>query len=143
MYEIVRPFESRAPQSKRRLVASNVKEPVEPAVISWGRSGSIAGAQEIEAIDETGISFTVLSCDDRYEEIERKETTTRVENPDDPNSYVMVARPTYIAFNKLSEWEKANYNKTTTWQTTFETANFVTMNSGNKKCKSGYTLQEL
>lgn len=143
MYEIVRPFESRAPQSKRRLVATNVKLDIEPAVISWGRSGTIAGAREIEAIDETFTSFQVIDCDDRYEETDRKEVTKRIENPDDPDAFVMVARPTFIAFNKLSEWDKANYNKTTEWKTTFDVAGFATMNNSNKQCRSGYTLKDL
>lgn len=143
MYEIVRPFETRAPQSKRRLVASNTKIDVDPAIITWGRSGTIPGAQEIVAIDETGVSFQVIDCDDRYEETDRTEVTKRIENPDDPDQYVMVARPTYIAFNKLSEWEKANYNKTTEWKTAFEVAGFSTINNSNKMCRSGYTLRDL
>lgn len=139
--QLVRPFARPDALSRRRIVASNLKIEVTPAIISWGAAGSIAGAQEIEAIDEGGTAFTVLSCDDRYEEVDRGERAARVENPDDPNQYVMVNRPTYIAFNKASEWEAANYTKTTTWQTAIETAEFSTININNKKCRATYELK--
>lgn len=141
MYAIVRPFQRDVPQSTRRIIASNTKIDVEPAIISWGRAGTIAGAQEIDQVDETGTGFTVLTCDDKYEELDRREQTVRIENPDDPNQYVMEARPTYIAFGKKSEFEAANYEKTTSFKTAIETAEFSTVDFNNKKCKASYELK--
>lgn len=138
---VVRPFARPDSLARRRIVASNTKVEVSPAIITFGKSGTIVGAQEIEAIDESGTGFTVITCDDRYEETNRVQQQARIENPDDSDQYVIVNRASQIEFNKVSEWEMANYNKTTTWQTAIETAEFSTVNINNKKCKATFDLQ--
>lgn len=146
MYEIVRPFERPNALATSRIVATNKKIPAAAATISWGKAGTLPGAQEIEAIDPAGLSFTVLTCDDEYEEIPgtRRNVTKRITQIDDngnpvPENYIDLARPTELYFWKQGD-KAPNYNKTTTWQTNVDTASFSTMNDNNKKCRSNYKL---
>ena len=140
--QVVRPFQRPDVLARQRIIASSTKITVADAIISWGVAGTVNGAQEIEAIDELGTAFVVLDCDDEYEEIARQSQTRRITQVDSagntvPENFVDVQRPTEITFWKAGENAK-NYNKTTTWQTVFATAQFSTINDRNKKCKSNY-----
>jgi len=138
---IVRPFARPDTLARRRIIASSVKIDVPAATISWGRAGTLPGAQQIEEIDPLGTSFTVLTCDESYDEVRgsRRTVTKRIEKADDPSIYIDVERPTEITFLKASQFPQ-NYNKTTTWQTNVETTGFTTVNLSNRACRAIYKL---
>lgn len=142
---IVRPFQRPDTFRTRRIVAHAEKVEVGTATISWGAAGTIAGAEEVE---DLGVAFTVITCDDEYDERpeDRKEVEDRItqvlaDGTEVTENFVDVKRPTYLAFDKKSEFEKMNYEKTTSWQTAVETATFTTVDINNKKCMSRYNLK--
>lgn len=138
--QIVRPVATADPLSRRRIVASADKVEVEPATLIWGAVGTLAAPHKIDAAG--GVSFTVLDCDDEYEEISRESETVRITQIDEdgnevPENFVDVDRPRKVKFDKISERDRY-YLKTTTWKTAIESAVFVTTNINDKKCYATY-----
>jgi hypothetical protein len=110
---IVRPFETPNSLARRRLVATNTKIPVSPARISWGSAGTLASAHQVEEVPTDG-SFTVLKCDDAYQEIKdsRKVDVRRIVqvlerdasgNPTktNPDNFIDLERPYRVFFEKV------------------------------------------
>lgn len=144
MEAIVRPFARPNSLATRRIVASNTKIEVGTAVISWGKSGTIAAAHQIDAIDESGTNFTVVTCDDKYDELSRKEDPVRItqtldDGTTNPDNFVDVNRPYELAFRKTSETDPRQ-NTTQTWSTSIETAGFSTVGFNNQQCKGVFRL---
>jgi hypothetical protein len=149
---IVRPFARPDWLARRRLVATNTKVPVTPARISWGTSGTLASAHQVDEIPTDG-SFTVLQCDDTYEEIadSRKVDVRRIVqvlerdasgNPTktNPDNFVDLERPYRVFFEKV-ELASQQRGVTQTWTTAFDTAVFQTNNLNQNVCKQTFTLQ--
>lgn len=142
---IVRPFARPDSLSRKRLVASREKIEVEPAVISWGRAGTLPTAHQIEAIDETGINFQVINLDDKYTEIDRKVDVRRIEQQlpngtTNPDNYIDLERPYSVRFEKV-DLASSRVNETQVWATSIETTAFRTMNPDqNRKAKSVFNL---
>lgn len=141
---IIRPFQRPDTLARRRLVATNTKIDVTPAVISWGTSGTLASAHQVDEIDPGG-GFTIISCDDQYEEKSRLIDVRRIEQtlPDgtkNPDNYIDLERPYRVYFEK-KELASQQRGVTQTWTTAFDTAVFQTMNNDSKKCQSTFTLK--
>ncbi len=144
---IVRPFQRPDTLARRRLIASASQVEVTPAIISWGSSGTLASAHQIDEIPdlENGGSFTVLTCDDQYEETQRQVDVRRVVQtlPDgtvNPDNFVDLERPYRVYFEK-KELASQQRGITQTWTTAFDAAQFQTTNNNNKKCQSAFTLR--
>lgn len=140
---IVRPFQRPDTLARRRLVATNTKIDVTPATISWGTSGTLANAHQVDEIDEGG-SFTVLTCDDQYEEKNRLVDVRRIEQTlpngtKNPDNFIDLERPYRVYFEK-KELASQQRGVTQTWTTAFDTAAFRTTNNDSKKCQSTFTL---
>lgn len=141
---IVRPFARPDSLATRRIVANNTKIEVGAAVISWGKAGAIAAAHQIDAIDETGTSFTVDLIDEEYTEESRKTDVRRIEQTlpngtTNPDNFVDLERPYQVIFKKEDLGSKQP-NQTEVWSTAVETANFSTVNPNNKTGKSKFNL---
>ena len=67
-------------------------EGTEPGKICWGTVGAMPSP---EALGTTG--FTVK---ENWQETRRKSQKVRIENPDDPEQYVIEDRPTEVTFKK-------------------------------------------
>lgn len=144
--QVVRPFQRPQTIATQRIVATGEKVEVGTAIISWGQAGTLPGAEEVEEIEEDPVqtAFEVIDCDDEYEELDRNEETVRITQIDEAGNevaenFVDVKRPKEISFEKLTE--KKPYDKTTTWTTAVETANFSTTDINDKKCKATYKLK--
>lgn len=142
---IVRPFQRPDSLARKRIVASNTKIDVQPAIISWGKSGTITAAHQIDQIDPTGAEFTVITCDDNFTEVGRKVDQIRVEQtlPDgtrNPDNYVDLDRPYQVTMKKESETEPAK-NTTQTWSTSISQSGFKTVGFNNKDCQSKYNFK--
>lgn len=102
--QLVRPFARPDTLSRRRIIASNTKVEVQPAILSWGTAGSIDSPREVEAVDPLLIAVELKKDHDEFTEpapgMRREVERVRVENPDDPNQYVMVERIRRISFQK-------------------------------------------
>lgn len=143
--KIVRPFQRPDSLSTKRIVATEEKIQVSPATLSWGRPGTLPAAHQIEAIDETGISFTVVNSDDKFTELDRKVDVRRIEQtlPDgtlNPDNYIDLERPYTVRFEKVDKIA-TRQNETQVWSTAIETEGFRTMNPNNdRKGKSIFNL---
>lgn len=141
---IVRPYQRPDTLARRRLIASNTKIDVTPAVISWGTGGTLASAHQIDEIPQDG-SFTVLTCDDQYEETKRLVDVRRIvqtlpNGTTNPDNFIDLERPYRVYFEK-KELASQQRGITQTWTTAFDTAQFETTNNSDKKCQSTFTLQ--
>lgn len=149
--QIVRPFQRLPNQTTQRIIASRTKIDVPDAVAQWGQAGTLPGAIEITPTEE-GFSFKVVDCDERFQENSRETEDIRIQNPDDPNQYVIDQRIKKITWNKQENDKfQFSYNKTSTsyapspalsGSPTAATGpgqiNVVT--DENKLCKNEYTL---
>lgn len=143
---IVRPFQRPDSLATRRIIASREKVEVTPAVISWGKPGTIAAAHQIDAIDPTGTSFTVKLLDEEYTEDPgkrktdvRRITQTLPDGTKNPDNYVDLNRPYQVTFEKVN-LDSKRPNTTQTWSTSIETSNFKTVSPGNKDTRSKFNL---
>lgn len=141
--QVVRPFQRPDTLARRRLVAANVKVDIQAATISWGTAGTLASAHQVDEIDPGG-SFTVLTCDDKYEETQREVDSRRIVQtlPDgttNPDNFVDLERPYRVYFEK-KELATQQRGVTQTWTTAFDTAVFRTTSNADKKCRSTFTL---
>lgn len=143
---IVRPFVRPDSLATRRLIAKREKTAATPAVKSWGKAGTIAAAHEIEAIDETGTSFTVDLLDEEYTEDTgkrktdvRRITQTLPDGTTNPDNYIDLNRPYQVTFTKV-ELDSKRPNETQVWSTAIETAGFSTINKNNQKGRSKFNL---
>ena len=144
--QIIRPFQTPDVISKRKIVSKSTKLPTDEVVIEWGRSGDAPTPTEIEKDEEEGvINFKVNDCDDKYNEKNRKFSTVRIENPDDPSQYVMVQRIEQIKFNKKSEGTNLTmYNNSTTAfvpMPMFDNNSYFADDDDTKECHSSFTLK--
>ena len=140
--QLVRPIAFSDPLSRRRIVASPDKIEVEAATLVWGAAGTITAPNEIEEVDD-GVNFTVITCDDQFQEVERESVIVRITRVDEagvevPDEFVDVERPTKLKFERVVV---SSYNKTTNWTTAVETAVFSTTGGGNQKCYSSYKMK--
>lgn len=143
---IVRPFTAPNTLARRRLVASNTKIDVSPAVISWGSAGTLASAHQVDEIDPGG-SFTVLTCDDQYQEADkprqvdvRRIVQTLPDGTTNPDNFIDLERPYRVYFEK-TDLASQRRGQTQTWTTAFDTAVFQTTNNSDRKCRSTFTLK--
>lgn len=144
--QIVRPFQNPDVLSKRRIISNSTKEDAEEVVIEWGSPGDAPSASEIEHDAETGdFAFEVVHCDDKYDEKNRKFKTIRIEQPDNPENYIMVDRIHQITFNKKSEAENMTmYNNSTTSfvpMPMYDNNNWFANDDKNDKCNSSFDLK--
>jgi hypothetical protein len=142
---IVRPFARPNSLATRRIAAKSTVE-VTPAVISWGTAGTLASAHQIDEVDEEGGGFTVLRCDDEYEEVSGKRLVDvrRIEQtlPDgttNPDNFIDLERPYRVYFEK-KELASQKRGVTQTWVTRFDTQVWSTMKNDNDKCQSKFNL---
>lgn len=143
---IVRPFERPNWLATRRLIAAREKIDVEPAIISWGKAGTIPGATQIdEPTADSFLNFTVQDCNDRFTELNRSTTSVRVTQEGVPENFVDFNRIDQIAFQKDTKPQQSSSTQwvsyvetalasspTTTWQTAADAA---------FKCNNTYKLK--
>lgn len=143
---IVRPFVAPNRLATRRLVAAREKIDVEPAILSWGKAGTIPGATQIDAPDaDSFLSFTVKDCDEGFSEISRKTTVVRVTQDGAPENFVDFNRIDQIAFQKDT---KPKASSSTQWISYVETAlensettNWQTAADSAFQCRNNYRLK--
>lgn len=112
--QIVRPFQRLPTQTTQRIIASRTKIDVPDAIAQWGQAGTLPGAIEITPTED-GFAFKVVDCDEQFQEDSRKTEDIRIENPDDPNQYVVDQRIKSIVYNKKEPDNFTfTYNKTST-----------------------------
>jgi len=94
--QIVRPFQTPTTvPDQSAIVTQVIREPTQRAILTWGAVG-----QQPKPYS-TGVSFTVKDPF-KFEEYERFTTDVRVQNPDDPNQYVVEQRIDKISFKKTN-----------------------------------------
>jgi sensor domain CHASE-containing protein len=144
--QIVRPFQSPAVISTRRIVSNSTKIPTDDVLVEFGAAGDMPAAEKVEdAQDDGGVNFQVVTCDDKYSEKDRRFKTVRIENPDNPENYVMVARINEIKFNKRSEGENMTMynNSATTFVPVpmYDNNNWFKNDENKDKCAAAYSLK--
>lgn len=101
MEEIVRPFASPGGLATQRIVVQRDQVPVEPATLTWGQAGQMPTALEQDSANDDGTyGFKLIVCDEALSEDTRSTENQRIENPDDPNQYVVVQRVRSMKFRK-------------------------------------------
>jgi hypothetical protein len=143
--QIIRPFQITDVLSKRRIISNSTKLDTEEVIVEWGRSGDAPAASEVEHDAETGgIGFEVVHCDDKYSEKDRKFKTVRIEQPDNPENYIMVDRINQITFDKKSEANNMTmYNNSTTSfvaMPMFDNNSYFADDPNGNKCNSSFEL---
>jgi hypothetical protein len=101
--QIVRPFQNPDVLSTRTIVASNRQVAVERARIVFGKSG----AMPVPTV-ETSAGFRVANCNNTWKEKERQTHPQRVEQPDNPDNYVMIDVIDSIKFERQAEGERTD-----------------------------------
>lgn len=144
--QIIRPFQNPDVLSRRRIVSKSTKIPTDDVTIEWGRSGDAPAASEVTHDEDTGgISFEVVHCDDKFDEKNRKFKTVRIEQPDNPDNYIMVDRIHQITFNKKSEANNMTmYNNSTTSfvaMPLYDNNNYFANDPAGNKCNSSFDLK--
>lgn len=143
--QIIRPFQVTDILSKRRIVSNSTKIETDAAVVEWGRSGDAPAASEIEHNAETGdFAFEVVHCDDKFSEKDRKFKSIRIEQPDNPENYIMVERINRITFDKKSEANNMTmYNNSSTSfveMPMFDNNSYFADDPNGNKCNSEFSL---
>ena len=92
--QIVRPFQTTTTIVDRQITVTKPnKVALQKAILVWGAVG--------QAPTMSGLSFTVKDPDNKFKETSRKTTDHRIQNPNDPNQYVVAQSIDSIAFQKL------------------------------------------
>lgn len=139
---VIRPFVRPDTLARRRLVASNTKVDVTPAIISWGTSGTLASAHQVEQVDPDGVTIEI--CKDDYVETKRFSDVMRIEQklPDgtfNPDNFVDLDRPYKVYFER-QESPNGGLGETTHFK------DFAIPDSGvwgtvPSKCTNSFTLK--
>lgn len=143
---IVRPFARPNSLATRRIVASAEKVEIGTAVISWGKAGTLAAAHQIDAIDETGVNFTVDLIEEQYDEKDRKTDQIRItqtlpSGTKNPDNFVDLDRPYQVNFLKVDLAGSKRRNETQIWSTAFDAAGYSSMTNNNKTGKAKFNLK--
>jgi len=91
MEKIVRPFQSPTFINEKQVITTLPKVAKTSGVLEWGSQGAPPTV--------SGLSFNTKKNDKDYTEKERTTTPVRVQNPDDPNQYIMELRTDTIKFD--------------------------------------------
>jgi hypothetical protein len=143
--QIIRPFQTTDILSKRQIVSNSTKIPTDEVIIEWGNSGTDPTPSEITRDATTGdFVVEVVHCDDKFNEKDRKFNTIRIEQPDNPENYVMVDRIKQITFNKKSETNNMTMynNKTTSFvaMPMYDNNSYFANSPDDNKCHSSFAL---
>jgi hypothetical protein len=93
--QIVRPFQTPTTIADKAFPTSRpVSVKVEKVLVSWGAAG--------QAPDQGGLNVEVKKGTFNYAEKSRSTTDVRIENPDDPNQFIIAKRINSIEFTKPS-----------------------------------------
>src|SRR5712691_5167083 len=88
---IVRPFQTPTTiADKAKPITTVAKSTPQKALLVWGSVG--------QSPDLESLNFNVTNSDRIYKEKSRKTTQVRIENPDDPNQYIITQRINSIQF---------------------------------------------
>jgi hypothetical protein len=143
--QVVRPVQAPATLRFGSIPVDDTKQAPEAATIRWGQVGDLPTAQE-ETTAEDGTEFKVIDCDDKFAEKQRTVSKIRVENPDDPDQYVMVERVDRISFRHFERPTAAAISpadKTTTQYASADAvrpAPYGVLIDESKLCKNTYAL---
>lgn len=75
-----------------------------PGKLCWGEVGSLPSAELAETV-----GFEIVKDEEKWTETTRKAEDERIENPDEPEDWVEVNRPTEIKYNATTKkFEKAD-----------------------------------
>lgn len=105
--QLVRPFQSPGVLVSRRVVPVREDVQVTSAGKRWGQAGPMPVAQPATV---GGIAFEVRNLNNAQEvRTERRFTDVRIENPDDPDQYVIVRRTDGMRLNYIKPRTLASY----------------------------------
>lgn len=107
---LVRPYQAPAPVSTKRITPVRTDVPDETAGGRWGKAGNLPVPVEVPpGEDPLLINFEVKKKKE-HNEVSRETEKVRVENPDDPNQYVITERIKKITYREKKAETLAAYN---------------------------------
>ena len=112
--QVVRPFQRPDALARRRIVAKREKIEVGTAVISWGKSGNLTQARQIDAVEPLPPDFKIVHFEHWREEARQSKDyriTQKIANADGsetevPENYVDVSRPDWVRFKRTRDTSK-------------------------------------
>lgn len=108
---LVRPFQAPQSTATRRIVPVRTQVPPETAGVKWGVAGDLPVAVEVPVgEDPLAFSFEVTKRA-AHNAIKMETERVRVENPDDPNQYLITERIKRVTFKEKDAAALAAYPK--------------------------------
>lgn len=109
---LVRPFTTPNPLGTRRITTVRTKVPTETSGGTWGVAGNLPVAVEVPPGEDPLSIGIATQKKTNHIEISRETEKVRVENPEDPNQYVIVERIKNIGFKDKNPDTLAAFKKT-------------------------------
>lgn len=107
---LVRPFETKSPLATKRITPVRAEVPTETAGGRWGKAGNLPVPVEVPpGEDPLTIGFEVKKSKE-HDLVSRETEKVRVQNPDDPNQYVVIERLKSASFKDKKPDTLAAYN---------------------------------
>jgi hypothetical protein len=107
---LVRPFESPAPLGTRRITPVRTEVPTETAGGTWGVAGQLPVAVEVPPGEDPQLLSFDTKKRKEHREVSRDTERVRVENPDEPNQYVVIERLKSVRFREKKPDTIAAFN---------------------------------
>jgi hypothetical protein len=102
MEQIVRPFQLLDPTATIQVPVVRDQVTVQPAHLSWGAPGNLPTPVQQDSTFN-GINFRLEECGTQLMEDARGTEDIRVEQPGQPNNYVIVQRIRTVTFSRTSK----------------------------------------
>jgi hypothetical protein len=107
---LVRPFQSPTPIGTRRITPVRTAVATETAGGRWGKPGNMPVPVEVPpGEDPLLVSFEVKKRKE-HQDVSRETEKVRIQNPDDPDQYVIAERIKKITFKEKKAEAMAAYN---------------------------------
>jgi hypothetical protein len=100
--QIIRPFQLLDPTATIRVEVVLGQVPIQPAHLCWGAAGKLPKAVQ-QADNFNGVNFRVVECDHHLKEKKRQTEQLRIEQPGNPNNYVITERIRHIQFENTDK----------------------------------------
>lgn len=106
----VRPFQRPENLGTRRIRSVTTQVPDQTAGGTWGIAGNLPVAVEVPPGEDPALLSFTVSKRKEHREVSRETERVRVENPDDPNQYVIIERIKSVRFKEKKPESIAAYN---------------------------------
>ena len=107
---LVRPFETGSPIGTKRITPVRTEVPTETAGGRWGKAGNLPVPVEIPpGEDPLTVGFEVKKRKE-HDDVSRETEKVRIENPNDPDQFVIAERIKKITFKEKQAEAMAAYN---------------------------------